>query len=186
MPVHRLWSPRTRRYADLISCLESGLSQWIMGLDTAPLSCSLISFSQDLLSSFIGRSYSHAISIFKIFFPLSLRICLLPFESNVFVIYTILSITESLEILVNLEIIVWNHRSGLHSSLYIRCTQLISWKIFSLLRYGASISGSPRRRVRLLAIEIYAEEFRGWNKGCEFFLGIDKRPCNICELCFHG
>lgn len=31
-----------------------------------------------------------------------------------------------------------------------------------------------------------AEEFRGWNKGCEFFLGIDKRPCNICELCFHG
>lgn len=69
MPVHRLWSPRTRRYADLISCFESGLSQWIMGLDTAPLSCSLISFSEDLLSSFIGRPRSHAtvrpFSIFK-------------------------------------------------------------------------------------------------------------------------
>lgn len=58
MPVHRLWSPRTRRYADLISCFESGLSQWIMGLDTVPLSCLLISFSKDLLSSFIGRSLS--------------------------------------------------------------------------------------------------------------------------------
>lgn len=40
-----------------------------MGLDTAPLSCSLISFSEDLLSSFIGRPRSYAtvrpFSIFK-------------------------------------------------------------------------------------------------------------------------
>lgn len=106
MPVHRLWSPRTRRYADLISCLESGLSQWIMGLDTAPLSCSLISFSQDLLSSFIGRSYSHAISIFKIFFsPLSSNLSSsFRIERN---IYDFIDNRVELEItiLVNLEII---------------------------------------------------------------------------------
>lgn len=76
-----------------------------MGLDTAPLSCSLISFSQDLLSSFIGRSYSHAISIFKIFFsPLSSNLSSsFRIERN---IYDFIDNRVELEILVNLEIIV--------------------------------------------------------------------------------
>lgn len=77
-----------------------------MGLDTAPLSCSLISFSQDLLSSFIGRSYSHAISIFKIFFsPLSSNLSSsFRIEHN---IYDFIDNRVELEItiLVNLEII---------------------------------------------------------------------------------
>lgn len=78
-----------------------------MGLDTAPLSCSLISFSQDLLSSFIGRSYSHAISIFKIFFsPLSSNLSSSIRIERIRNIYDFIDNRVELEILVNLEIIV--------------------------------------------------------------------------------
>lgn len=62
MPVHRLWSPRTRRYAGLISCSVLGLSQWIMGGCTVLPPWLLIS-TTDLPSPFIR--YAPDARIFK-------------------------------------------------------------------------------------------------------------------------
>lgn len=53
MPVHQLWSSRTRRYADLISCFESGLSQWIMG----PRHSAAVMLAHIFLERFIVHLY---------------------------------------------------------------------------------------------------------------------------------
>lgn len=47
------------------------------------------------------------------------------------------------------------------------------------------LSATEVRTLRLTGAKYRVAEVSR-NKGCEFFLGIDKRPCNICELCFHG
>lgn len=60
-----LWSPRTRRYAGLISCSVPGLNQWIMGGRAALPPWLLISSPTDLPSSLYSARSGRRAGIFK-------------------------------------------------------------------------------------------------------------------------